>query len=359
MKEFYCSTRVVSGVSAEKALANLGIRRLFLVTDPFFAGNGVAQRIGKGALAQATELFSKVAPDPTAQLAAEATAAAREFQPDTIVALGGGSAMDLAKAVSYFYEKPVRLIAIPTTSGSGSEVTDFAILTHNKVKHPLIDKKLCPEIAILDDSLVKGMPRGLAADTGFDVLTHAAESFVARGADGFSKALAKDAFRVVYSGLAASCGGDEDSRSRIHTASCMAGLAFSRSGLGLCHALSHALGGQFHVPHGRLNAILLPHVIRLNTHVAQQEYACLARAAGITGAADTVAARNLVGGLEQLARQLNMPKDLRSAGIDLAELRFHRASLVEAVLKDPCCEGNPMKIEPFMVEKILEAASRG
>ena len=359
MKEFYCNTRVLTGISAEKALAGLGIRRLFLVTDPFFAENGVAHRIAKGALAQATEIFNRVAPDPTAQLAAEATAAARKFQPDTIVALGGGSAMDLAKAVSYFYEKPVRLIAIPTTSGSGSEVTDFAILTHNKVKHPLIDKKLCPEIAILDDSLVKGMPRGLTADTGFDALAHAAESYVARGADGFSQALAKDAFRVVYSSLAASCGGDGESRSRIHIASCMAGLAFSRSGLGLCHALSHALGGQFHVPHGRLNAILLPHVIRLNACAMQQEYACLARGAGITGSADTMAVRNLISGLEHLARQLGIPKDLQGAGIDPAQLRFHKASLVQAVLKDPCCEGNPMEVEPFMVEKILEAASRG
>ena len=359
MKEFYCSTRVITGVSAEKALATLAIRRLFLVTDPFFLKNGEAHRISKGALAQAVEIFSRVEPDPTAQLAAEATAAARDFAPDTIVALGGGSAMDLAKAVAYFYEKPTLLVAIPTTSGSGSEVTDFAILTHNKVKHPLIDQKLCPQVAILDDSLAQGMPRSLAADTGFDALAHAAESFVAKGADAFSRALAKDAFRVVYGSLAASCGGDAKSRSKIHDASCMAGLAFSKSGLGLCHALSHALGGQFHVPHGRLNAVLLPHVIRLNAHGAQKEYACLARASGIMGAAETVAVRNLVSGLEQLARQLGLPKDLRTAGIDPAELKFYKGSLVEAALGDPCCEGNPVKVEAFMVERILEAASRG
>ena len=154
MEEFSCKTRLVCGSGAVSALGDLGGTRLFLVTDPFFMNNGTAQRVAEAAKCSQVEIFDKVQPDPTVELAAEGTARLREFQPDLVVALGGGSAMDCAKAMAYFAKGSYTLAAIPTTSGSGSEVTDFAILTHDRVKHPLVDKRLKPDVAILDSDLL-------------------------------------------------------------------------------------------------------------------------------------------------------------------------------------------------------------
>ena len=154
MEQFSCKTRIVSGPGSVAQLKELGSNRLLLVTDPYFAQSGTAARLMELSGAAHTRLFDKVQPDPSVELAAEGTAVVREFQPDTVVALGGGSAMDCAKAMVYFAGEKVRLVAIPTTSGSGSEVTEFAILTHGGAKHPLVDPRLCPDIAILDSELL-------------------------------------------------------------------------------------------------------------------------------------------------------------------------------------------------------------
>lgn len=232
-------------------------------------------------------------PDPTVSLAAEGTAKLKQFQPDLLVALGGGSAMDCAKAMAYFAQGRFPLVAIPTTSGSGSEVTNFAILTHGKAKHPLVDERLRPSAAILDSDLLKELPPGLIADSGFDVLTHGLEAYAATNAGAFSDMYARESFRMAYAVLPASYAGKQEVRLRMHLASTMAGIAFSHAGLGICHAISHSLGGIFHVPHGRLNAVLLPGVIACNSSRVLHRYAELARAAGMAGSADAVAVRNL------------------------------------------------------------------
>ena len=354
MEEFSCKTKIISGSGALAALGRFGIKRLMLVSDPYFQKNGVAQQIIQIVGAESAEVFDKIAPDPTVELAAEGTAAVKKFQPDTIVALGGGSAIDCAKAMAYFSGLPVRLIAIPTTSGSGSEVTDFAVLTHKKTKHPLVNEKLLPEAAILDGDLLKGLPPTLIADAGFDILCHALEAYVATGAGAISDALARDAFSVAYAMLPASFSGNADVRGRIHEASTMAGMAFAQAGLGLCHAMTHSLGGLFHVPHGRLNAILMPAVISCNAYAASEKYAKLARAAGLGGAADSVAVRNLKNGLIRLRRELKLPETLAQAGIDPREIWHRAGEITEAALADPCCETNPMKVEAFMVRRVLE-----
>ena len=354
MEQFECKTKIVSGPGAVSALAELGAKRLFLVTDPYFAKNGTAERIAKITGAAETEVFDQVAPDPSVALAAEGTARVKAFRPDVIVALGGGSAMDLAKAVSWFSGEKMALVAIPTTSGSGSEVTDFAILTHNHVKHPLVDPRLRPNMAILDSDLLKELPPGLVADTGFDVLAHAVEAFVASNAGAVTDALAKDAFCACFATLPASFAGRQEVRLRLHQAATMAGMAFTQAGLGLCHALSHSLGGVFHVPHGRLNAILLPAVIGTNAHVAAGRYAVLARAAGLGGSADTVAVRNLRSALVRLRSDLKLPGTLQAAGIAPRELWENMERIVKATLEDPCCATNPLTVEDFMVRRILE-----
>ena len=354
MERFYCKTKIISGAGGVKALGELNIQRLLVVTDPYFMENGTAQRIGEAAGAAQTEYFSQVQPDPSVELAARGAKLVQSFRPDTVVALGGGSAMDCAKAMVYFGGQNIRLVAIPTTSGSGSEVTDFAILTHEQVKHPLVDGRICPDVAILDSDLLQKLPPKLVADTGFDVIAHALEAYVAQNAGGISDALARDAFCTVYGALSASYNGNTAVRQRIHNAATMAGMAFSNAGLGLCHAMSHALGGAFHLPHGRLNAMLLPGVITCNAYAAMSRYAGLARSAGIGGQADSVAVRNLKNALIRLRQQLGMPATLAQAGIDPARVRQQSQHLVAAVLADPCCQTNPIGVEAFMVRSILD-----
>ena len=357
MKQFVCNTKIISGEDALDVLKTLDARKVMVVTDPFFAQSGTASAIAKRTGAAQICYFDKVAPDPSVELAAEGTAALKAFEPDVLIALGGGSAMDCAKAMAYFSGTKAQFVAIPTTSGSGSEVTDFAILTHNGVKHPVVDPRLRPDMAILDSSLLEKLPKGLIADAGFDVIAHALEAFTATGADAITDALAKDAFCAVYALLPASFSGNIAVRSQIHLAATMAGMAFTQAGLGLCHALAHALGGAFHVPHGRLNAILLPAVIDCNAHAVSSQYARLAAAAGIGGSAATLAVRNLKNALIRLRRELQLPDTLAQAGVKPGEVRRRMRELVAAVLADPCCATNPMKVEDFMVRRILEAVA--
>ena len=357
---FDMGTKVVSGNGALDALGEFGAERVLVVCDPFFQENGWGNRVAEATGAAQTEIFHKVAPDPTVNLAAEGTGVLKTLNPDLVVALGGGSAMDLAKAMVYFSGTNAPLVAVPTTSGSGSEVTDFAILTHNSVKHPLVDGRLRPHTAILEGRFLESLPKSLIADGGFDAICHAMEAYVAKNAGAISDCLALEAFRRVMALLPASWGGDKSCRLRIHEASTMAGIAFSQAGLGLCHAAAHVLGGRFHVPHGRLNAILLPPVIACNAHAAGDRYARMAQEAGMVGSAQTLGVRNLKNALVKLRRELNMPGSLREAGVDPRLLRGEMEGLVKAVMEDPCCETNPIKVEPYMVRAVLEkAAGRG
>lgn len=353
MEQFFCKTRILCG-SASSQLATLGSKRLLMVSDPFFHKNGTAQRIADGSGCDASAHFFKVTPDPSVSLAAEGTALVLDFQPDTIVALGGGSAMDCAKAMAFFSGTDARLVAIPTTSGSGSEVTDFAILTHNGVKHPLVDQRLCPDVAILDSELLSGLPPALIADAGFDVLTHALEAYTAKNAGAITDALALSAFREAFSFLPASYSGDKAVRPRIHMASTMAGMAFSQAGLGLCHAIAHSLGGAFHIPHGRLNAIVLPAVVNCNAPAATDKYAALAQAIGLEGRAGTVGTRNLRSALIRLRRQLQLPSTLAEAGVSPSQVHQSRHQIIRAALADPCCATNPVPVTEEMLSHLLQ-----
>ena len=357
MQEFYCKTNIISGGNALDWLNRQKCESLLVVTDPFFGENGWAEKIANRVDAQRREFFTGVKPDPTVELAAEGTALMRQVKPQLLIALGGGSAMDTAKAMIYFAGERVTFVAIPTTSGSGSEVTNFSVLTHGNVKHPLIDKRMQPDVAILAEELLEKLPQSLVADGGFDVLSHALESFVAVGANPMTQALAGSAFAAAFAHLPASYRGDTRVRGKLHLASTMAGLAFSQSGLGLCHALSHSLGGILHIPHGRLNAILLPEVINCNAAYAGAEYAKLARMAGLGGSADTIGVRNLRNGLIRLRKELNLPTTLKEAGIPPQKLWYHSKEIVEATLKDPCLQTNPVRCEAFQIRRILEAVS--
>ena len=353
MTEFSLKTKIISGAGSVAQLKTLESKRLLLVSDPYFSQNGTAQAILTCSGAAQTAVFDQVIPDPSVELVAEGVALMRQFCPDTVVALGGGSAMDCAKAMAYFAGGDIRLVMIPTTSGSGSEVTDFAVLTHGTTKHPLVDKKLLPDLAILDSDLLQSLPKTLIADAGFDVLGHALEAFVAMGAGNITDALAKEAFSTVFHLLAESFRGNGAVRGQLHLAATMAGMAFSQAGLGLCHALAHALGAAYHIPHGRLIAILLPAVIDCNAPVCGEKYALLARATGLPGVSDTLAVRNLKNGLIRLRKNLNLPDTLQAAGVKNVDVEV----VVKTALADPCCQTNPVKPDQSLVQRVLEAVT--
>ena len=359
MTEFFCKTKIISGAGSVSQLKSLKSQKLLLVTDPYFSQNGTAEKILARSGAAHTKIFDKVAPDPSVELVAEGTAVVRDFQPDTVVALGGGSAMDCAKAMAHFAGDKHTLVMIPTTSGSGSEVTDFAVLTHGQTKYPLVDQKLLPDVAILDSELLTSLPKSLIADAGFDVLGHALEAYVATGAGAITDALAGEAFSRMLRQLPTSFQGDTAVRGQLHEGATMAGMAFSQAGLGLCHAMAHALGAMYHLPHGRLIAMLIPAVMDYNAQACGSKYATLARAAGLPGVSDTMAVRNLKNALVRLRKQLGMPASLREAGVDTGELWQNREKIIKTVLKDPCCQSNPRPTDPSAVEKILEAVIGG
>ena len=354
LERFAMGTAIYAGPGAVSALAGFGAKRVFLVTDPYFYKNGTAARVAETCRADAVDFFHEVQPDPSVALAASGTARLKAFGADLVVALGGGSAMDCAKAMVYFEGSGLPLAAIPTTSGSGSEVTDFAILTHGENKHPLVDERLRPKAAILDSALLSELPRGLIADTGFDVLAHALEAAVAKNGGFFSDTMAKESFCTAWEMLPRSFRGEQSARLPMHEAAAMAGIAFTHAGLGLCHALAHALGGRFHVPHGRLNAILLPAVMGFNARCAGGKYAAIARAAGIGGSVDTIAVRNLRGSLCRLRRELGLPDTLAEAGVDPAAVGSSRGEIIRAALEDPCCASNPISPDAGAVAQILE-----
>ena len=360
MTEFSCGTKIYAGSGAVKILKEFGAQRLLVVTDPYFAKNGTARRLAELSGSPHWEVYDHVKPDPTVTLAAEGTAKMKEFEPDLVVALGGGSAMDCAKAMLYFSGSNAKLVAVPTTSGSGSEVTDFSILTHGGVKHPLVDERIRPWAAILDDEVLAGLPASLVADAGFDILSHALEALAGKKAGAITDALARDSFCAAFSALPASFAGQQRVRLRIHTAATMAGMAFTQAGLGVCHALSHSLGGLYHVPHGRLNAILLPAVVEHNASAAGQKYAELARAAGLGGAAEVMAVRNLKNALIRLRKQLQMPGSLAEAGVSPAQVEKDREKILAAALADPCCDTNPVTVDKLFLLSILdEVMGRG
>lgn len=305
-------------------------------------------------------IYDGTRPNPTTDMVMEALRIYRENRCDSIIAFGGGSPMDCAKAMLYFGKKlgapgEITFAAVPTTAGTGSEVTSFAVLTDpvRGIKYPLVDDGLLPDQAILDPALLAGVPPAVTADTGMDVLAHAAEAYVARGATPYSDALAEKAFTLAWANLPAAFAatGDSPAKGEMLLASNLAGLAFNAAGLGLCHSLAHALGGRFHVPHGRLNALIFPHVLTYNA-AGRESAAKYAHLAGLCGLAPTP--RALSAGWSRLRARLGLPDRLAACGVEAKKLHAALDELAAAALGDLCAPSNPRRPSAEDVRALLK-----
>ncbi|WP_432628532.1 1-propanol dehydrogenase PduQ [Brotaphodocola sp.] len=359
MGQFLMSTRVYMGESSMEEVKSLGIRRAYIICDPFMEKCGRAGELA-GLLAEAgakTEIFSKVVPDPSIEVVTMAIQGMKAMQPDAVLALGGGSAIDTAKAASHLYasmnsgEKPM-LIAVPTTSGTGSEVTSFAVIsdTQAKAKYALVDQSLVPDVALLDPNLTASVPPSITADTGMDVLTHGLEAYVSTKADDFTDACAEKAIKLVWEYLerAVSDGSDMEAREHMHNASCLAGIAFSNASLGICHSLAHALGAHFHIPHGRANALLLTHVIGYNAGLELAEdsetllrYEKIANMLGIGGGTPKAAAYGLIRQIKNLMQRIHIPAYVTDLNVEREAFEAAIPEMAKRAMEDNCTVTNP------------------
>lgn len=403
MKWFKVPPRIYFEPGSLAYLSKLHGTRAFIVTDAMmvklgYVDKAIYQLNKKGFR---VEVFSDVEPDPSVETVNRGVAAMASFQPDVIIALGGGSPIDAAKGMWLFYEHPevsfdsLRLkfmdirkrayrfpelgkkatfVAIPTTSGTGSEVTAFAVITDKQkdVKYPLADYELTPDIAIVDPELVYTVPKGVTADTGMDVLTHAIEAYVSVLASDYTDALALKAIELVFAYLPAAYanGSDKLAREKMHNASTLAGMAFTNAFLGINHSMAHILGGKFHIAHGRANSILLPHVIAYNAsqptklvaypqyekYRAPERYAEIARFLGLPAATTEEGVASLIEAVRNLAQRLNVPLTLAECGVDREAFEQAIPAMADIAFADQCTISNPRLPLVTELEAIYRAA---
>lgn len=385
------------------------ITRAFIVTDPGMVSLGYVDKIlyylRKRTEHVHCEIFSDVEPDPSIETVKRGAQMMDEFKPDVIIALGGGSAMDAAKGMWLFYEHPdvdfnslrlrfldirkrafkfpkmgnkAQLVAIPTTSGTGSEVTSFAVISDkkNNMKYPLADYELTPNIAIIDPQFVMSLPKSATADTGLDVLTHALEAYVSVMASDYTDGLAMKAIQLVFKYLPrAYKNGAEDAeaREKMHNASCMAGMAFTNAFLGLNHSIAHKIGGEYHVPHGRANAVLLPHVIKYNAStpskfvsfpkykkfIADEKYAEIAAFLGLPAKTTEEGVQSLINAVKDLMKEVNEPLSFSECGIDEETYMRNVPDIANKAFEDQCTTANPKLPLVKEIEQIMIDAYKG
>lgn len=344
MEELRLRTRLVWGPDALNTLGELRDLRVLVVSDGFLAKNGLLDRVLPHLKQSAVEVFDQVSGEPTLEMVARGVTVLQHLDAQAVVAFGGGSAMDCAKGLVWYGERRVPLWCIPTTAGTGSEVTSFSVLTdaQSGVKFPLVDDALLPDVAILDGQFLAGVPQNVTADAGLDVLTHAAEAYVAVRANTFTDVLAEKAFATAYAQLPGAFSGEAEAKNQMLFASALAGLAFNAAGLGACHALAHALGARLHAPHGRVNALLLPQVIEANAQLpaSAKKYANLAKLCGLAPNS-----RALSGALRRLCRRLGIPPRLEGR-VDLPQVAAD-------AMKDPCMADNGKTFTPSELTDIL------
>ena len=365
MKSFEIKTKVYFGENSLEHLSELPYKKVLIITDPFVFTSKMIDLITlplkKGGIEY--DIFMDVVPDPPIEKISAGVEKMLSYKPEAIVAVGGGSAIDSSKAIREFATKieswgDVALIAIPTTSGTGSEVTSFAVVSDRQAerKYPLVSEDLTPEETILDAELVKSVPPAITADTGMDVLTHAIEACVSTNRNEFATALAEKSIEIcgVFLLRAYLDGNDMHARQKMHVASCLAGLAFNAAGLGLNHAMAHQLGAMFHIPHGRANAMLLPHIIEFNSDIhknsksqkeylpAVKKYSTIAQILGLSSYNKIMTVRSLVNWVQFMLKEMDIPLSVSQMGkISEEEYMSKLGIMADAALKDGCIGTNP------------------
>lgn len=366
MKEFDIKTKIWFGTDALSHLKDIPQRRIMIVTDPFV----VKSRLIDLVLAPLKEagadytIFDDVVPDPPIENVAAGVSVFEKYGPDCMITVGGGSAIDAAKAIREIAARlpsstrHIPLIAIPTTSGTGSEVTSFSVISdpENHRKFPLISDDLLPDEAILDVELVRSVPAGITANTGMDVFTHALESYVSKRYDEFSAALAEKAVEICGTYLLRSYldNNDDHARQKMHVASTLAGLAFNNAGLGLNHGMAHQLGAQFHIPHGAANAMLLPYIVEYNSEITAHSkskseynhtvrcYVALARVLGLQNFNTITTVRALVNWTQFMMKEMDMFMSVSATGrCSREEYEAAIPAMAQAALNDSCTADNP------------------
>ena len=366
------------------------ITRAFIVTDESMVKLGYVDKIlyqlRKREQYVHSEIFCEVEPDPSFDTIKKGVEAMKLFNPDVVIALGGGSPIDAAKGMWLFYEHPeadieglklkfmdirkrtykfpklgnkVKMVAIPTTSGTGSEVTSFAVITDKQknMKYPLADYELTPDVAIVDPDLVMTLPKRMTADTGMDVLTHAIEAYISNMASDYTDGLSEKAVELVFNYLEKAYidGSDRVAREKMHNASTIAGMAFTNAFLGINHSLAHKLGAEYHIPHGRANAILLPYVVRYNAtkptkfvsfpkyeyFIADEKIRNLAERIGLPASNKEEGIASFVQAIKDLMTKLEMPKSLKECGIDEQDFLSKVDMLADRAFEDQCTTANP------------------
>ena len=329
-------------------------------------------------------LFENVEPDPSVETVMRGAAAMREFEPDWIVAMGGGSPIDAAKAMWAFYEYPdttfqqlitpfsfptlrqkARFCAIPSTSGTATEVTAFSVITDyaKGIKYPLADFNITPDVAIVDPELAETMPPKLTAHTGMDAMTHAVEAYVSTLHCTYTDPLALHAIKMIHNDLIKSYNGDLEARDRMHDAQCLAGMAFSNALLGIVHSMAHKTGAAYtggHIVHGCANAMYLPKVIKYNAQVpeAARRYGEIARFIGLEGSSDAQLVDALIAELKAMNKALNIPsciKEYEGGIIDEQEFNDKLPSVAALAIGDACTGSNPRQPSQQEMEKLLKA----
>ena len=374
MQEFSFSTRIFFGEGALERLRRVEDKRVLIVTDRFMAQLGVADKVASYLTRCTASVFDGVVPDPPIEVVTAGVEAFRACQAQAVIAVGGGSTIDAAKAIRAVAKQALDVdtdkmecFAVPTTSGTGSEVTDYAVITDKArgVKYPLNSQALRPMVAILDPELTVSAPPAVTADAGMDVLTHALEAYVSTGYNDFSDAMCEKAVSLVFRflPLAVADGADLLAREKMHNASCMAGLAFNSAGLGLNHGMAHAIGGKLHIAHGRINAILLPKILAFNADlttvhkgeycVAARKYQRMAKVLDMPAPNVRLGVTNLIREVERLNRKIKIPATLKEQGVDLSKVKELRGELVDAALADATTATNPRPVEAAQVEKLL------
>ncbi|MFH7826652.1 1-propanol dehydrogenase PduQ [Kluyvera chengduensis] len=378
MSEFLLKPRICFGQDALSALADVSAHSVLLVTDQAMVKFGLASRVtailrDRGI---AFQIWDDVVADPDIATVVRGMKLMDSRYPDLVIALGGGSVIDAAKAVIFALaqtrpdagRKRPCFVAIPTTSGTGSEVTSFSVVKANAEKLVLVDPSLLPDIAILDPTLVASVPSSITADTGMDVLCHALEAYVSRAASDFSDALAEKVVQQVFRYLP-TCwrnGQDLQAREKMHNASCMAGMAFTNASLGITHSLAHALGGVFRVPHGRANALLMAHVVAWNADYqgqcdteAAHKYARLAHLLDLPANTAREGVTSLLIAIEALKDEMTLPTGIHGTGVDGEDFERRLAEMVGQALRDSCTPTNPRTPDAQALTELYRQAWRG